>query len=625
MGIPAPGQSLASGLSTFSDDILKIELSGPSRQHLSIIDVPGIFRTPTYGVTTKEDMTLVQSMVKSYIKDSRTIILAVIPAPVDIATQEILSMSEEADPLGQRTLGVLTKPDLVDRGGEEYVMDLVRGTKNKLNLGYCMVRNRGQQDKSLPTTDRHEKEKQFFNTAPWSTLDKERVGIPALQDRLRELLVDITRREFPNVKHEVDKRLLDCEHKLKSLGPARETDDQQRTFLLDLAAKFQEITSHALDAYYGRSSLFEDHPSLRLATRIVDLNTAFSDDVWLKGHTMHFSKFTTRNGNEPASESPDDSVASESLDGSVASEPPDDSVAEPSDDADQDATVDTSDSTRETGEPEDPKLPELSDVIQGPWRCPAPQSNDVFDWIESVYRTSRGFELGTFDPSLLPIIFQEQSKKWDGLALAYISDVIRVVHSFANDLLSALCPDQRVRSNLWTLIIDELLERYKKAMSHTHFILRVERKGTPLTANHYFNDNLQKARVERLKSALKGQVVKVKLGNEHRDVVKMDAIVSSVQMGNIEHTVEDIHAILKSYYKVARKRFVDVVCMQAADHFLVTGSESPLRLFTPSFVHRLSLDSLNLIAGEDVVSKRTRNVLVHEIECLKAGKKLLKG
>lgn len=607
MGIPAPGQSLAPGLSTFSDDILKIELSGPSRQHLSIIDVPGIFRTPTHGVTTKEDMTLVQSMVKSYIKDSRTIILAVIPAPVDIATQEILSMAEEADPLGQRTLGVLTKPDLVDRGGEEHVMDLVRGIKNKLNLGYCMVRNRGQQDKSLSTSDRHEKEKQFFNTTPWSTLDRERVGIPALQDRLRELLVDIARREFPNVKHEVDKRLLDCEHKLKSLGPARETDDQQRTFLLDLAAKFQEITSHALDAYYGRSSLFGDNPSLRLATRIFDLNTAFSDDMWLKGHTMHFSKSMTRDGNE------------------TAPEPPDDTDVESPDDADQAATVDASYSTSETGEPEDTKFPELSDVTQGPWRCPAPQPDDIFDWIESAYRTSRGFELGTFDPSLLPIVFQEQSKNWDGLALAYISDVIRVVHSFTNDLLSALCPDRRVRSNLWTLITDELLERYEKAMSHTRFILDVERKGTPLTTNHYFNDNLQKARVERLKSALKDQAVTVKFSNEHRVMVKMDAIVSSVPMGNLEHTVEDIHAILKSYYKVARKRFVDVVCMQAADHFLVTGSESPLRLLTPSFVHRLSSDSLNLIAGEDVVSKRTRNALIHEIKCLKAGKKLLKG
>ncbi|MCJ1396230.1 hypothetical protein MMC18_009119 [Xylographa bjoerkii] len=573
MGIPAPGQSLAPGLSTFSDDILTIELSGPSRQLLSIIDVPGIFRTPTYGVTTKEDMTLVQRMVKSYIKDSRTIILGVIPAPVDIATQEILSMAEEADPLGQRTLGVLTKPDPVDRGGEDHVIDLVLGTKNKLNLGYCMVRNRGQQDKSLSMTDRHEKEKQFFNTAPWSTLDRERVGVPALQDRLRELLVDITRREFPNVKHELDKRILDCEQKLKSLGPARETDNQQRTLILDLAAKFQEITSHALDAYY--------------------------DDVWLKGHTIHFSKSTTRNGNEPATESPDG--------------------------ADQAVTVDTSHSTSETGEPEDPKFPELLNVIQGPWRCPAPQSDNIFDWIESAYRTSRVFELGTFDPSLLPIIFQEQSKKWDGLALAYISNVICAVHSFTDDLLSTLCPDRRVQSNLWTTLIDELLERYEKAMSHTRFILHMERKGIPLTTNHYFNDGLQKARLERLKSALKGQAVAIQFGNEHRDMVKVDSVVSSVQTGNIEHTVKDIHAILKSYYKVARKGFVDVVCMQAADHFLVTGCESPLRLFTPSFVHRLSLNSLILIAGEDVVSKRTRNVLEHEIKCLKAGKKLLKG
>ncbi len=59
-------------------------------------------------------------------------------------------------------------------------------------------------------------------------------------------------------------------------------------------------------------------------------------------------------------------------------------------------------------------------------------------------------------------------------------------------------------------------------MSHTHFILRVERKGTPLTTNHYFNDNLQKARIERLKSALKGQAVAVKFGNEYRDMVRID-------------------------------------------------------------------------------------------------------
>jgi len=56
----------------------------------------------------------------------------------------------------------------------------------------------------------------------------------------------------------------------------------------------------------------------------------------------------------------------------------------------------------------------------------------------------------------------------------------------------------------------------------------VERKGTPLTTNHYFNDNLQKARVERLKTALKGQAPSVKFGNEHRLIVNIDTIVHSV-------------------------------------------------------------------------------------------------
>lgn len=123
MEIPGPGEPLETGQSTFNKDLFKIELSGSDRQQFSIIDVPGIFRTPTPGVTTKADMKVVRSIVKSYIRDKRTIILAVIPAPTDIATQEILTvrwkllsrlaltnnslqMAEEVDPHGMRTLGM---------------------------------------------------------------------------------------------------------------------------------------------------------------------------------------------------------------------------------------------------------------------------------------------------------------------------------------------------------------------------------------------------------------------------------------------------------------------------------------------------------------------------------------
>jgi hypothetical protein len=46
---------------------------------------------------------------------------AVVPANIDIATQEIIQMAEDTDPDGHKTLRVLTKPDLVDRGAEEKV------------------------------------------------------------------------------------------------------------------------------------------------------------------------------------------------------------------------------------------------------------------------------------------------------------------------------------------------------------------------------------------------------------------------------------------------------------------------------------------------------------------------
>lgn len=613
MGIPAPGQPPEPRLSTFSDDILKIEVSDPLRQQMSIIDLPGLFETSKHEATTREDIFHVQNTIKSYIMDSRNVILALLPAPEDTATQKILNMAEEADPRGQRTLGVLTHPDLVDQEGEGHSMDLVRRIKEKPNLDYCMIRDRGQQEKSLSSTDCHEKEKQLFNTEPWSTLDKERVGISALQARLRELLFNITCRELPNVKDEIDKRLSDCEHKLMLLGPARETEEEQRTLLEDLATEFQEITFHALDADYSLSSLFEGIPSLRLATRIIDLDTSFLDDMWLKGHTMHFSTSTTRHGDEPVPEPPDETIV----------KPPDEAVVKPPDDADKATTIDSSNSVSENDEFGASEFPELLDVIQGPWRCPTSLPDNVFNWIESVYQTSRGFELGVFDFPLLKKTFQEQSRNWDGIALTYISNVIRVVHSFMSDLLSALCPDRRVRSKLWTLINNELLERYKKAMSHTKFILHVERKGAPSIRNKHFKDILQKDRVERLNRALKGQPVPIKFGNEDRNVAQMDAVFLPVQMSIIERTVEDIHAILKSYYEVARQRFVDEVCMQAADHFLVTGPESPLRLFTPSFVQHMSLDSLKLIAGEDVDSRRARNVLMREKNCLESGKRLL--
>ena len=93
-----------SGLkSTFSNDVLRLEITGPNEEHLSVIDVPGIFKRTTSGLTTKADMEMVEGMAHNYMKNARCIMLAMVPANVDIATQEILEKAEYMDPEGTRT------------------------------------------------------------------------------------------------------------------------------------------------------------------------------------------------------------------------------------------------------------------------------------------------------------------------------------------------------------------------------------------------------------------------------------------------------------------------------------------------------------------------------------------
>lgn len=122
-----------------------------------------------------------------------------------------------------------------------------------------------------------------------------------------------------------------------------------------------------------------------------------------------------------------------------------------------------------------------------------------------------------------------------------------------------------------------------------------------------------KALMEKVKFTVKG----------YGDVVQLDAMLLTLTASNTDHTIHDLHDILKSYYEVARKRFVDVVCMQAVDYCLITGPAAPVKLFSPSFVSGLEANQLDRIAGEDLFTKRKREALKREIENLTNGKKIL--
>ena len=161
---------------------------------------------------------------------------------------------------------------------------------------------------------------------------------------------------------------------------------------------------------------------------------------------------------------------------------------EPCEDDDSEGSVEKIHQIRHTA-----SEPDLDDILHDDCLVPTPKPTGIISWLMGVYKNSRGFELGTFDASLLPVIWKEQSVNWNDLALGYVSDVVAIVHRFIIELVAAISDnDQRVQSTLMSMLMDGLRDCYAKSINHAKFIISVEQEGTPLTTNHYFADNLEK-------------------------------------------------------------------------------------------------------------------------------------
>ncbi|OLL24579.1 Interferon-induced GTP-binding protein Mx2 [Neolecta irregularis DAH-3] len=283
------GVQSSSSTSTFSSDILSIEVSGPKQPHLTVVDLPGYIRT-TSGNQTKKDITLIYDLVKDYISDKRSIILAVIPANVDVANAEILEKASEADPNKTRTLGVITKPDLVDNGAENQVLDLAANVTKPLKLGYFIVRNRNYNElkSASDSKARNKSEAAFFAQSPWSEINKTRIGIDRLRLYLSDLLQEHIFKELPQVRDEVHSNRRKCEKQLKGMPPEMGTLPQKQIFLSKIIREYQEKVKDALSGEYD-GEIFADGEG-RIRCILQNLNEKFSSEMTLNGHKFDLLK-----------------------------------------------------------------------------------------------------------------------------------------------------------------------------------------------------------------------------------------------------------------------------------------------------------------------------------------------
>lgn len=276
----------------------------------------------------------------------------------------------------------------------------------------------------------------------------------------------------------MSRRLEECKRGLENLGEERESTEQRSKYLLEIVSKFQRITEDALRTNYGSQNAFDKEPKLRLATLVANRNAQFCDEVSVQGHVYEFMSHSHDDDSEaqpnPAVPSPASSVCAQV---GAANE-------------DEEGKSDDEHSSIPSRKVND--CSEIEDILHDCVQIRSCQTQGILSWIENIHRESRGFEIGTFNSSILSSVLKKQSAKWPSLAEGYICDIISMVHTFTSKALNISCGDQRLGQRILSFLLDDLMDKYRQGLSKTEFLLQIERGGTPMTQNHYLNSNLQK-------------------------------------------------------------------------------------------------------------------------------------
>jgi replication fork clamp-binding protein CrfC len=179
-----------------TDKPINLKIYSPNVVNLTLIDLPGITRNPV-GDQPRNIEEILRNMVVRYIREPSCIIMAVTAANTDLALSDAIQLAKEYDPTGERTIGVITKVDIMDRGTD--ASEIFDGRVIPLKLGYVGVINRSQNDINQ-RKDMHrqwEDERRFFQT--YYPDRCQQMGTEFLRNRLNELLVSHISSTLPDI------------------------------------------------------------------------------------------------------------------------------------------------------------------------------------------------------------------------------------------------------------------------------------------------------------------------------------------------------------------------------------------------------------------------------------------
>ncbi|CAL9069772.1 unnamed protein product [Musa banksii] len=226
---------------------IHLSIYSPFVVNLTLIDLPGLTKVAVEG---QPDSIVhdIENMVQSYVEKPNCIILAISPANQDIATSDAIKLAREVDPTGERTFGVLTKLDLMDKGTN--ALDVLEGRAYRLQHPWVGIVNRSQADinKNIDMIVARRKEKEYFATSPEYSHLSSKMGSEYLAKLLSRHLESVIRARIPSITSLINKTIDELESEMDHLGRPIAVDAGAQLYtILELCRAFDKIFKEHLD------------------------------------------------------------------------------------------------------------------------------------------------------------------------------------------------------------------------------------------------------------------------------------------------------------------------------------------------------------------------------------------
>ncbi|KAK3142828.1 hypothetical protein QOZ80_4BG0352210 [Eleusine coracana subsp. coracana] len=229
-----------------SEKQIRLKIFSPNVLDITLVDLPGIIRVPV-GDQPSDIESRIRTMIMQYIKHPSCIILAVSPANADLANSDALQLARLADPDGSRTIGVITKLDIMDRGTD--ARNFLLGNVIPLKLGYVGVVNRSQEDINFNRSvkDALAFEEKFFSTLPAYQGLSHCCGVPQLAKKLNTILLKHITKMLPGLKARINTQLVAVAKEHAAYGDTVESTTGQGVKLLNILRKYCEAFSSMVE------------------------------------------------------------------------------------------------------------------------------------------------------------------------------------------------------------------------------------------------------------------------------------------------------------------------------------------------------------------------------------------